>query len=448
MTFPIVMLAVLFVLLLMSVPVGIACALVGFVSLAVTAGDLQAIFALGSAPYTVLASSELAVLPVFILMGYFITHSGAVTAFFDVAKRRLRRVPGVIGLSTLGAGGIFAGASGTSVADVLVLTPAALPELRRTGYRDSLASGLIANVGCLAALIPPSFPFVIYGLSTETRLDQLLLSGLGPAALMFVGFALIVLLNGPERVRRRPPPPVAPVAATEQFEGVGAARAVRDTVFSDVRRIAPLAVMVLAFPVGLYSGLVTVEETATVIAAVALLYMVLMARESRVRKAASSFTAAVRTFSTVAIVIAGTAMLSTFMTSVRLPQELAQSIADSGWNRYLVLAAILVLYLVLGTVVDALAILLITLPLTFPTVLALGFDPIWFGAICVLMIEIAVVMPPHGMNLMALKARAPDVAWRDLYLGVWKFVAVDVVVIVLIIMFPQIVLFIPQQFAG
>lgn len=477
MTMGLIILGVMFALLVASVPVALAAALAGFIGIAVTGSLDQAIFVLGSAAHAHLASPDLAVLPIFVLMGFFVTYSGAVGRFFSIATRRFSRFPAVTGLSTLLAGGVFAGASGTSTADVVVLTQTALPELRRNGYTDRAASGLIANVAALAILIPPSFALVVYGLATDTRLDMLLLAGIGPGLVLMVAYGTLIIVTSRRKAVRSTAvttpaaaPPVTPETVSDGQAGAvrpaGAVATVasgtagdppagevsagepRQSWVRDIRDALPLAVIVLSFPAGLYSGLFTVSETASAVATMALLYMIITNRRTWFRKLVQAFREAVATYVMIALIIVGTSVFSTFLTSVRLPHLLAEVAVGSGFNRYVTFAIIAAILFVLGMFMDALAMLLITLPITFSTVMALGFDPVWFGVICVMMVEIAVVTPPFGMNLFALKARAPDISWKDLCLGVWPYVAVNIGLTVLLVAVPQIALFIPSQLGG
>ncbi|MGR3803841.1 MAG: TRAP transporter large permease [Marinibacterium profundimaris] len=415
--------AALFALMALRVPIGIAMGIVGI-------GGFGAVVALGPAlnllaqsPIASITDFNLTLIPFFILMGVLATNSGMSSELFRAGRAWLGGFRGGLGLASVGACGGFAAICGSSVATAATMTKIAYPEMKEAGYSDAAATGIIAAGGTLGILIPPSVVLAIYGFITETDIGTLFIAGIVPGLLAVVMYlATVRIWYG----RHLP--------AAEPFR-LGAALA-------SLRGIWAVGLLFVAVILSIYFGIVTATEAA---AAGALLTALIGLARGRLTWTSllDSLVEALRTSVAIYTVLIGATLFGYFLAVTQVPQELTAFLTELGAGRYGTLALILLLFFVMGCFLDAMAMIILMLPIVFPVVLELGFDPVWFGIIIVMTVELGLITPPVGMNVFVISSIARRVSLVTIFRGVLPFVTVDVLRLILLIAFPGIVLFLP-----
>jgi tripartite ATP-independent transporter DctM subunit len=414
-------------LIFIGMHIAFAAALVGLVGLWVVAGSDPALTSVGILPHSITAKYVFTVLPLFIIMGHFAFFARFTQDVFWTGRQWVGWLPGGLASATVVGGAGFAAASGSSLAAAAVLTKVALPELEKFKYDPKLAAGSIAAVGTLAATIPPSALIVIYGIMTEQSIGKLLVAGFLPGFLTAALFVVQITL----RAWRNPSlgPSVRGVTWRERMVSL---KGVWGVVF--------LAGLVMG---GIYSGIFTPTEAGAAGAAGALIIGVALRRLSRGNLGQALLDTG-RTTGMVFIIIVGILIFVRFLAITRVPYDIGEFLAGLPVPPVVILIGILLLYLVLGAFMDAIGMLLLTLPIIFPLSQSLGFDPIWFGILVVIMCEIGLLTPPVGLNIYVVKGVAPHIPLEDMFRGVIPFVLTMFVVIALLVAFPQIVLFLPN----
>jgi tripartite ATP-independent transporter DctM subunit len=369
-----------------------------------------------------------AVVPLFLLMGAFATTSGMSRELFRAANAFLGHLRGGLGIATIAACGGFAAICGSSVATAATFSKVAYPEMRSYGYPQSFATGVIAAGGTLGIMIPPSTVLAIYGLITEQDVGKLFIAGVLPGLLAVAMYMVTITLIGLARPRYLPAGPRAPWK-----ERVAALRDVWATL------------LLFAFVIGgIYGGLFTATEAAGAGAGGAFVIGVLRGRLSwgdiyRSLLETTRITAAVFT------VLIGAILFGYFLTVTQTPQKVTEFLTSLGLGSYGVLALIMVMYLVLGCLMDALAMIILTVPIIFPVIKQLGFDPIWFGVIIVMTVELGLIHPPVGMNIFVIKSVVEDVKISTIFYGVLPFIVTDILRLIILIAFPIIALYLPSK---
>ncbi len=419
---------VLFGLMLLRVPIGIAMTLVGFGGFGVLIAFNPALNILGQAPLRTATDEVFGVIPLFILMGTFATHSGLSQELFRASNAWVGHRRGGLALATILASGGFAAICGSSVASAATLGKVALPEMLRYGYRPSFASGTIAAGGTLGILIPPSIVLAVYGIMTEQDIARLFIAGLIP------GLLAIVLYAGVIAALTNWKPEIGPPSGS--FRLGPALRSLTGV----------WAVMVLfAFVIGgIYVGFFTPTEAAAMGAGGTLVIGVLRGR-LKLANTLESLKEATRLTGAIFIIAIGAVIFGYFLTVTRAPQNFASFVGDLPWHPGTVLLVVILGYVILGMFLDSLAIILLTVPIMVPVIRELGYDPIWFGILLVMVVEIGLITPPYGMNVFVLKSVAPELRLGEIYLGVTPFIAVDLIRVALIVFFPILVLYLPNS---
>ena len=411
--------ALLFILLFLRVPVAFALLLAGAVGIVSLDGTSGLFAALTITPYENVASYTISTLPMFVLMAQALTAGRFTRDMFTMAYSWIGHVRGGVAYAALCGGVLLAAISGSSTAAASTLASAAYPEMRRYGYDASFATGALAVIGTLAIMIPPSLGLILYAVFTENSVGALLIAGVVPGvltALVYVGVINWMVRADPERA----PQPSDPAPAVQRIRSSLAAW--------------PVLVLLAGVLAALYSGAITPTEVGAVGALGAFVIGVLMARIGW-SGLIESVTRAARTSAMVLTIIAGAAVFGLFLTLSDLPQALLAVVSDSGLNRWWVLIAVLAGLLILGFFLDQLASLLVTLPLTYPLLTGLGFDPIYLGVIFVKTAEIGLVSPPMGLNVFVV-AGVAKVPAGTVFKGVWPFVAAEVALLALLVAFP------------
>lgn len=418
----------LFVLMLLRVPVGIAMGAVGVTGFGYLADFGPALRLLSQSPIRTATSAEFAVIPLFLLMGNLASTSGMSRELFRAANAFLGHLRGGLGIATIAASGAFAAICGSSVATAATFSTVAYPEMRRFGYPQSFAAGVVAAGGTLGIMIPPSTVLAIYGLITEQDIGKLFIAGVIPGLLAVMMYILTINIIGIARPRFLP--------IGQRTSWMERAEALRD-----VWAMVLLFVFIIG---GLYAGLFTATEAAGVGAGGAFIIALL-----RQRLTWDGFWQCcidtVRTTAAVFTILIGAILFGYFLTITQTPQKVTAFLTGLGLDRYEVLVLIMIMYLVLGCIMDAMAMIILTIPIVFPVIKALGFDPIWFGVIIVMTVELGLIHPPVGMNVFVIKSVVKDVKISTIFYGVLPFVVTDILRLTILIIFPVLATFLPSK---
>jgi len=418
----------LFLLLFSGMPVAFAMLVSSMVGLYFTGGIFPLIGLLKSGPYEAVASYTLSTLPMFVLIGSFLTVSNFTRDLFEAGHRWLGHIRGGLAYAAVAGGVLLAAISGSSSAAAAMLSKAAYPEMKRYGYADSFSTGTLAVVGTLAIMIPPSLALVLFGVFTETSVGKLLIAGVVPGLLTAVGYAITI------RITLRRNPELAPDA--------GKRLPMRERVAS-LRGTWPLLLLMVAIIGSIYSGAITPTEVGAVGALFALMLALVMGRMGW-RAFRDALADATRTSSMILTIIATSAVFGAFLTLTGATQTLIGAVQAAHIPPYAVLFAVLVFLLVLGCFLDQIAILVLTLPLIFPLLTGLGFDPIWLGVLYVKTCEIGFITPPMGMNGFVV-AGATGVPTRHVFKGIWPYFFAEIALLILLVVFPQLTLWLPNH---
>lgn len=417
----------LLVLIFIRVPVAIALALVGMVGYAAIEGWGKALLIVGTTPFEVASGYALSVLPLFILMGQVTSKAGMATKMFEASKAIFNGFKGSESMATIGACAGFGAICGSSLATAATMSQVAIPEMRKCGYDDRLSAGVVAAGGTLGILIPPSIIFVIYAVVAQQSLLKLFAAGLLPAlllTLLYLATVLLVikafpgwargddLLNWPERLRRL-------------------------TALWEIAFLFGLSIG------GMYLGWFSPTEGAAIGAFTAIALSMATGRLTP----AGLWECAIKAVQTTAMllmIIIGAYVFSYFTVLTQVPTGLAAWVRDMGLPPLAVMTVLVLIYIVLGCFLDGIGMILVTVPIFFPLVVENGFDPIWFGVLLVVVIEVGLIHPPLGMNLFVIRAQIADIKLKAIYLGTLPFLAAQGVLIVLLLLFPRLATWLPE----
>src|SRR3954447_7523621 len=418
----------LFGLMLLRVPVGMAMGLVGVSGFGYIVGGGPALKMIGQTSMRTVTDYTFGVIPMFLLMGAFVSHSGMSRELFRAAHGFVGHLRGGLGIATIAACGGFAAISGSSVATAATFSTVAYPEMRRYGYPQSFATGVIAAGGTLGAMLPPSTVLAVYGIITEQDIGKLFIAGIIPGLLAMTMYMITIALIGYFRPGFLPAG--KKTAWRERFVGL-----------KDIWAPVLLFIFVIG---GLYGGLFTPTEAGGMGAGGAFLIGVLRGRLDRadIRR---SLLQATRTAAAVFTVLIGALLFGYFLTVTQTPQKVTEFLTGLGIGRYGVLGLIMLMYLVLGCLMDALAMVILTVPIIFPVIRELGFDPIWFGVIIVMTVELGLIHPPVGMIVFVIKSVIQDVTFATIFRGVLPFIVTDLLRLIILIAFPIIALWLPSR---
>ena len=418
--------ALLLALLLLRIPVALAMFAVGFAGLWIVDGWNTAAGLLASETFTLATKPELVVIPLFILMGNVASTTGMSRQLYDAAYALIGHVRGGLASATIIGCGGFAALSGSSVASALTMGKVSLREMDRFAYDPRLSTGSVAAGGTLGILIPPSTGFVVYAILTEQSIGRLFMAGVLPGLLLLGLFVLTVFLLCVLRPGFGPPGPA--------------------TTLSEKRRALvgalPIAVLAVVTIGGIYRGFFSPEEAAGVGAGLAVLYGV-ATRRLTLRALVEAVRGSIVTTATVMLILIAAHLLNPFLALTHVTETVGDFLAFLDLGRLGTLIFMLVVYLILGCFLEGFAMLVLTLPIFFPVVLALGIDPIWFGVLVVLTLEMGLISPPVGINVFIVKSVAPAVPLGQIFRGVLPFWLAMIVALAILIAFPQISLFLP-----
>ncbi|MTH79161.1 TRAP transporter large permease [Paracoccus aestuariivivens] len=420
----------IFFLMALGTPVFAALALSGAFGIVMVENLAFLLARLKSFSFSNTANYALTVIPLFILMGAFAHHAQVGKRLFHVANKWVGHLPGGLAMASILTSAGFAATSGSSVATAATVGAVAIPEMKEKGYDPRLASGAVAAGGVLGVLIPPSVLLIFYAALTEVSAGKMLIAGFVPGIITMFAFMIGVALIG-HRVQDR------------SIRALKASWGERLTSTTQAWQVLVLFVIVLG---GIYLGLVTPTEAGAVGAVAALLMLVFARLNGRdLRYALSeSFRSTATTTVMILFTMIGAGIFSFFLTLVQVPQMVAGAITESGIPPHLVVAVLLLLYIPLGMFLDAFSMMVITLPIVFPTISGLGFDPIWFGILCVKMCEIGLITPPVGLNCFVIAGIDRDTPLQDVFRGALWFVMVEIAVVAILFAFPAIITWLPD----
>ena len=422
----------LFALMLLRVPVGMAMGLVGISGFSYLVGGAPALKLVGQTSMRTVTDYTFGVIPMFLLMGAFVTSSGMSRELFRTANNFVGHLRGGLGIATVAACGGFAAICGSSVATAATFSTVAYPEMRRYGYPQSFATGVIAAGGTLGAMLPPSTVLAVYGIITEQDIGKLFIAGIIPGLLAIGMYMITIAIIG--WVKPGFLPAGRPTPWNERLAAL-----------KDIW--APLLLFI--FVIGGLYGLpflprFTPTEAGGVGASGAFLIGVLSGRLNK-DGILTSLLQATRTAAAVFTVLIGALLFGYFLTITQTPQKVTEFLTALGLGKYGVLALIMVMYLLLGCLMDAMAMIILTVPIIFPVIQALGFDPVWFGVIIVMTVELGLIHPPVGMNVFVIKTVVKDVSFSTIFYGVLPFVVTDILRLGILIAFPIIALYLPSR---
>ena len=417
----------MFALMLLRIPIGIAMGIVGACGFAWLTGLPAAIALVGSSPLRSAGDPSLGIVPMFILMGALASTTGLSQEIFRAAHAWLGHLRGGLAYAAMSACAGFAAINGSSVATAVTMTKVALPEMRKFGYRPSLAAGTLAAGGTLGIMIPPSVVFVLYGILTDQDIGKLFMAGVLPGLLAVVLYAVTIYVLG--RMRPQDLPAGTRTPWKQRWQSV---RGLWGT--------AGLFLFVLG---GMYFGVFTPTEAAAMGVFGAVLIGWGRGRMS-VAVLRDALAETLRVSASIFTIVIGAYLFGYFLSVAGTTQALIDFIVHLQLDRYTVLFFVLVMYLFLGAIMDELAMILLTIPVVYPAMMQLGFDPIWFGVIIVMTVTFGLICPPVGMNVFVVNALARDLRLAEIYRGVAPFIAADVVRLALLVAFPAISVWLPS----
>ncbi len=427
--------AILLTLIMLRMPIAFAMALIGFVGFALQTNWSASLSMVAQTAFDGGLSYTLSIIPLFIFMGNLITRSGLSHKLYDAAYSFVGHWRGGLAIASIGACGGFSAVCGSSLATAATMSKVAMPPMRRFGYADSLATGSIAAGGTLGILIPPSVILVIFGIMTETNIGALFMAGVIPGLLGIVGYALAI------NIVTRIWPDLGPRGERSTWKQ-------KMTAVLGVWEVVLLFVIIIG---GIYGGVFTPTEAAGVGAGVAFIIAVVK-RTLTLQTLFESLLDCVRTTAMIFAVLIGALIFTNFINLAGLPDELGWLIEDLEMNAFLVLAVMLVIYIILGCVLESLSMILLTVPVFYPIIMNLDFGVglgpdvvlIWFAIIVVVVTEISLITPPVGLNVYVLRGVLPDVALGTIFRGVTPFVIADVVRLAVLVLLPSLSLWLPS----
>jgi tripartite ATP-independent transporter DctM subunit len=439
MTIGLIMFAVLLVLLALRVHIGIAMFIIGGAGFLVM-NDYQSLpllATLKNVAYARFSNYDLAVIPLFMLMGQFATHGGLSRALFNCVNSFVGHWRGGVAMASVGACAAFGAICGSSLATAATMGQVALPELRRYNYAGSLATGALAAGGTLGIMIPPSVPLVIYAVLTQESIGKLFMAAVIPGLIAMLGYMIVI------RIVVTLKPEAGPAG-----ERVPLALALRT-----LAGVFPILLVFLVVIVGIYGGWANPTEAASIGAAACGIIAVL--NGMRVEGILKSMLGTAQATAMIFLVLLGADMLNSGLALTQMPAELASWVQSSGLPPLSVIFAILLIYILLGCVMDSLAMILLTIPIFYPIVMGLEFagmapadKSIWFGILALMVVEIGLVHPPVGMNIYIINRIAKDVPVMETFKGVLPFLASDLVRILLLVFFPVLSLYLVHTFGN
>ena len=420
--------AAIFGLALLRVPLAFSMGLVGLFGIGMTIGWPAAFASTAQVVYETGFAYTLSVIPLFILMGNFVARAGLAHELFHAAYTFIGHRRGGLAHATIAACAGFGAICGSSIATAATMSKVAYPSMKKLGYSDALSTGVIAAGGTLGIMIPPSTIMVIYGIITETHIGKLFAAGVIPGILTAILMMVAVVVMTSRDPEHAP--------AGEQFTWAERMRAL-----SGIWGVLLLVFIVLG---GIYGGFFTATEGAGMGAMGAFLFA-LARRTLTVKAVYEVLVESARTTAMLFTLLISATIFANFINYTTMPTDLKDWITHLGLSPIMIVGAMMLIYVILGTVMEELTMVLLTIPLFFPIVVQLGFDPVWFGVLIVMVIQIGLISPPVGMNLFVLNTLLPNVSLGTIFRGVWPLVLVLVITLAILLAFPGLSLWLPSM---
>ena len=418
--------------LFLRMPVALVMMLVGFLGVWKMSSLEAALPMVARTLYETVSYYPFTIIPLFVIMGSFADYSGITNRLYDTFDKWFRKLPGGLGIATIVAIAGFSAISGSSVATSAAFAKTVVPEMRRFHYAPRFAGGIVAAGATIDFLIPPSIGFVVYGMLTEQSIGKLLIAGMLPGVLLSLVFMIIIVAW----VKINPAVAPTPPGSVTWRERILALKGIWETLLVFLITIG-----------GLYLGYVNPTEAGG-IGAVALLILAVAKRELGWKDFVASLFETGRVSAMVLFLVAGANMFSYFLALSTIPAAFSSWIGALGVSKYMVLTIVVSIYFVLGCFLDAVSMMVLTMPVIFPLMMNLGFDPIWFGVICVMMMNAGLITPPVGLNVYTVAGTFPDIPMNEIFKGTLPFLLGILVVTLLIVLFPQIATYLPAKMKG
>ena len=423
-----ILLAAMIAVMFIGLPIAFGLLLVGIVGYWVLSGADKTFLMLGAVPYSEITSYPLTVVPLFILMGNLAYQAGFAHKLYETAEKWVGTIPGGLAQATIVGGAAFGAACGSGLASCATLAKICIPAMRNAGVDDRLALGSVAGAGPIAQMIPPSIIMVVYGFITEQSIGKLLIAGIIPGLIAAAVFMVMIY------VRCRLNPRLAPLLS----EKISWKQRV-----ASLRHSWGIAMMALIVIGGIYTGIFTPTE-AGALGASGTLILGLLSRQLSLRNFKNAVMDSTKTAAMIFLIIMAAFLFSYFMGISRIPTNVSDYIVGLKVPPIVILMGVLLLYIVAGMFIDMLAFAFLTLPIIFPAIVAIGYDPIWFGVITAHMFEIALITPPFGLNLFIIRSIVPDKSMKEIIGAVGWFVAMDLVTLAIYVAFPQVATWLPS----
>ncbi len=417
----------LLILLAASLPVAFAMAVVGFVGFSVIVSPSAAQSVITLDFYETFTSYSLTVIPLFVFMGQISFHSGISRRLFDAAYHWLGYLPGGLAMATVGACTLFGAICGSGPATAATMAAVALPEMKRYKYDMELSCGAVAAGGSLGMLIPPSVVFIVYGILTEQSIGKLFIAGIVPGIFIALLFCLTIFISCKLR------PHLGPAGPKMSWRSK----------FASLTGIAETMILFFVVMGGMFIGYFTPTEAAAIGAAGSVI-IAAARKQLTMKMIVQSMKETTRTSCMVMIIVTGAVIFGHFLAVTRIPFTLATSMAALPLPGWMIISIIIFFYLIAGAFVDALALVLLTIPIFYPVVMQLGYDPIWFGVIIVVVTQMGVISPPVGVNVYVVSGIERDVPLQNIFRGAMPFLAALIVAAIVFILFPSICTFLPE----
>jgi tripartite ATP-independent transporter DctM subunit len=427
-TMGLIAMAAITVLLLIKMPIGLALLLTGFIGLSVIRGLNPGLDMIGSRPFDINSSYDLAVVPLFILMGHLTFVAGITQDLYFAARQWVGHLKGGLVIATTLANAAFGACCGSTTAATAVFGKVAIPEMLRQGVNRSLAAGCVAASGSLSAMIPPSILLVVYGILAQTSVPKLLIAGFIPGILQATLFSLMVFVRA--SINPKLAPPVARVPWKERFGSLK----------GGVWGVVFLFMLVMG---GIWGGLFTPTEGGA-IGAIGAFILVLATKKFSRSLLNESFLETARTTSVIFIIVTGAMVFSMFLSLSGVPTRVSQLIVTMPVPPLVIVLGTMLILIALGCVVDVFSMMFLTMPIFLPVMRALDLNLVWYGILVVTTTEMGQVTPPFGLNCFMLKSVVPELSLGEIFRGVGWYVAMFFVSIILVMFFPQIALFLPN----
>jgi C4-dicarboxylate transporter DctM subunit len=441
---------ILLLMLAIGIPVAFALGITAILSILIFLTPAEFAF-FADFVFASLNDFGLLAIPLFVLMGAVFGHSKASRDLLEAAHVWVGRLPGGLAMSSVMACSVFAALTGSSPATSAAIGRIAIPEMTKRGYPNGLAAGAIVAGGTLGILIPPSVTLILYGIATETSIGRLFLGGVLPGIMVTVLFCLwilaVVLSSRRSGSFQQQTGSTGESGETSQVIGGEESYSWKHR-FGVLTKVIPFAVLIACVLGVLYLGIATPSEAAGVGAFLAIVLVAVLYRSVNARNLMDIALETTRTSTMILMIVAFSAVLGQVLSFLNVPQELAQLVADLQVNRWVVFVIMNLLFLFLGCFIPPVAIILVTMPVLFPIITELGFDPIWFGVVMTLNMEMGLITPPVGLNLYVVQGIAPDIPLRDILAGSLPYVAVLALGIIILALSPGLVTWLPNQTLG